>query len=272
MSQLVHKTTQQNHAFSCGFCRSDSTGKEKDEETGYGYFGARYMDHELMTSFLSVDRYADKYPFISPYAYCAWNPIRLIDPSGDSIILRGDTEKAKSYGLEEMQKRTKNLTFEKNEQGYVICSGEAVTEEEKYMEKIIGSDEVIVNLWIQNTDIIKNASLDGGASQLKTDEGGGAFMGNRLSDDGQKVYGYQVLNASAAIKVDYNSGTLIWHEIAESYEGGLISKKARTSCQYSNTENARSVYSKAHERANAYFSGNVKKHTLWGRTSIYLER
>ena len=27
------------------------TGKKKDEETGYGYFGARYMDHELMTSF-----------------------------------------------------------------------------------------------------------------------------------------------------------------------------------------------------------------------------
>ena len=26
-------------------------GKERDEETGYGYFGARYMDHELMTSF-----------------------------------------------------------------------------------------------------------------------------------------------------------------------------------------------------------------------------
>ena len=64
-----------------------STGKEKDTETGYGYFGARYMDHELMTMWLSVDRYADKYPFISPYAYCAWNPIRLTDPNGDSIAL-----------------------------------------------------------------------------------------------------------------------------------------------------------------------------------------
>ena len=41
------------------------TGKERDEETGYGYFGARYMDYTLMTSFISVDRYASKYPFIS---------------------------------------------------------------------------------------------------------------------------------------------------------------------------------------------------------------
>ena len=56
------------------------SGKEKDEETGYGYFGARYMDHELITSWLSVDPMADKYPSISPYAYCAWNPVRQVVP------------------------------------------------------------------------------------------------------------------------------------------------------------------------------------------------
>ena len=61
------------------------TGKERDEETGYGYFGARYMDHELMTMWLSVDPMADKYPSISPYAYCAWNPIKLVDPNGMEI-------------------------------------------------------------------------------------------------------------------------------------------------------------------------------------------
>ncbi len=56
--------------------------EQRDEETGYGYFGARYMDHELMTMWLSVDPLADKYPSISPYAYCAWNPVRLVDPNG----------------------------------------------------------------------------------------------------------------------------------------------------------------------------------------------
>ena len=63
------------------------TGKEKDKETGYGYFGARYMDHELMTMWLSVDPMADKYPSISPYAYCAWNPVKLVDPDGKEIHL-----------------------------------------------------------------------------------------------------------------------------------------------------------------------------------------
>ena len=62
------------------------TGKERDSETGFGYFGARYMDYELMTMWLSVDPMADKYPGISPYAYCAWNPVRLVDPDGNEVF------------------------------------------------------------------------------------------------------------------------------------------------------------------------------------------
>jgi RHS repeat-associated protein len=61
------------------------TGKERDEETGYGYFGARYMDHELMTMWLSVDPMADKYPSVSPYNYCMWNPVKLVDPDGQDV-------------------------------------------------------------------------------------------------------------------------------------------------------------------------------------------
>ena len=81
----LNLTNSCNKNISGNFLYFTFTGKERDEETGYGYFGARYMDHELMTMWLSVDRYADKYPFISPYAYCAWNPIRLTDPEGDTI-------------------------------------------------------------------------------------------------------------------------------------------------------------------------------------------
>lgn len=38
-----------------------------------------------MTGWLSVDPLADKYSSISPYAYCAWNPINLVDPNGKKI-------------------------------------------------------------------------------------------------------------------------------------------------------------------------------------------
>ena len=58
--------------------------KERDSETGFSYFGARYYDSDLMTGWLSVDPMADKYPNISPYAYCGWNPVRLVDPDGEA--------------------------------------------------------------------------------------------------------------------------------------------------------------------------------------------
>ena len=74
------------------------TGKEKDAETGYSYFGARYMDHELMTMWLSVDPMSDKYPSLSSYAYCAWNPVKLIDPDGDSIAVLIAPNAAGHYG------------------------------------------------------------------------------------------------------------------------------------------------------------------------------
>jgi len=50
-------------------------------ETGYGYFGARYYDSGL-SIWLSVDPMSDKYPNMSPYNYCANNPVRFKDPSG----------------------------------------------------------------------------------------------------------------------------------------------------------------------------------------------
>ena len=64
------------------------SGKEKDVETGYGYFGARYYDSGL-SIWLSVDPMSDKYPSMSPYNYCANNPVILVDPDGEEIYVSG---------------------------------------------------------------------------------------------------------------------------------------------------------------------------------------
>ena len=63
------------------------TGKERDSEIGLSYFGARYYDSDILTGWLSVDPMADKYPSLSPYAYCGWNPVRLVDPDGEDIVI-----------------------------------------------------------------------------------------------------------------------------------------------------------------------------------------
>jgi RHS repeat-associated protein len=69
---------QRNASWSAPYTFS---AKEKDVETGYSYFGARYYDSGL-SIWLSVDPMSDKYPNLTPYAYCANNPVILVDPDG----------------------------------------------------------------------------------------------------------------------------------------------------------------------------------------------
>jgi RHS repeat-associated protein len=57
------------------------SAKERDLETSYSYFGARYYDAGL-SIWLSVDPLSDKYPSMSAYMYCAGNPVMLVDPDG----------------------------------------------------------------------------------------------------------------------------------------------------------------------------------------------
>ena len=68
-----HYTLHSSHTFSA---------KEKDSETGLSYFGARYYSSDL-SIWLSVDPQASKYPSLSPYVYCADNPVKLVDPNGE---------------------------------------------------------------------------------------------------------------------------------------------------------------------------------------------
>ena len=75
-----------NHAKTTTFSAQSFTGKERDSETGFSYFGARYYDSDILTGWLSVDPLADKYPSLFPYAYCGWNPVKLVDPDGRDTL------------------------------------------------------------------------------------------------------------------------------------------------------------------------------------------
>ena len=62
------------------------TGKEMITMHGLNWqdFGARWLDNVRM-QFTSVDPLAEKYYSISPYAYCAGNPVNRIDYDGKEI-------------------------------------------------------------------------------------------------------------------------------------------------------------------------------------------
>ena len=78
--------------------------KELDEETGLYYYGARYLN-PMDAMWLSVDPLFEKYVGMSPYNYCAGNPVNFIDPdgmdyysstdeNGNEVIQWQDSEKA----------------------------------------------------------------------------------------------------------------------------------------------------------------------------------
>lgn len=57
--------------------------------------------------------------------------------------------------------------------------------------------------------------------------------------------------------IDPKSANIIWHEISESYEGGLISLQRNRSCNINDMKNFKDVYQQSHNNANYYFCGNI---------------
>ena len=83
------------------------SAKERDPETGLSYFGSRYYSSDLSV-WLSVDPMAAKYASLSPYVYCANNPVKLVDPNGREITLEtiykkdangNDTKEIERYNI-----------------------------------------------------------------------------------------------------------------------------------------------------------------------------
>ena len=219
--------------------------KELDEETGMYYYEARYMAPPV---FISRDRLFEKYPFMSPYAYCMNNPIKYIDPSGDSVVIKCDDAKLVAAAMKQMQSRSKNLTFYRNDNGVVGYKGEAKTKEEKYMVEIISNSQVIVNLQVKDRGI--------GFFDYA-----GYFMGNKfITDDKKKILANQILNIKTAADWDrkgHRPGNMIWHEIAEAFEGGLASISSGVEAEPS-TSNEYPPYKNAHFKAGEYFPGSLE--------------
>jgi RHS repeat-associated protein len=84
-------------------------GKERDEETGLYYYGARYYAAWL-ARFVSVDPLKDEYPFYTPYQYAGNKPVNSIDLDGleenpkTSTGGQGKKQQVKAYTNPEIKK------------------------------------------------------------------------------------------------------------------------------------------------------------------------
>ena len=97
------------------------SAKEKDSETGLSYFGSRYYSSDL-SIWLSVDPMSDKYPSLSPFVYCANNPVKVVDPNGEEIVIFVNKTKYTYNGKDFVDGNGNVANFNKNSFEYRVLS------------------------------------------------------------------------------------------------------------------------------------------------------
>jgi len=123
--------------------------KELDGRNGLNLYdySARYMDF-AMPGFTTVDPLAEKYYSISPYVYCANNPIKYTDKLGRDLTLTGaHSQKA----LKEIQAGVENsiaITYDPNN-GYLSYTrneGVKVSPQAQMVMDVIDHKVIQVNM------------------------------------------------------------------------------------------------------------------------------
>jgi RHS repeat-associated protein len=122
-------------------------GKEFVETNGYDMYDyeARGMYPAIMR-FTTVDPMAEKYPSISPYAYCGNNPVNRIDPNGMEWKTKEDEEYAQSLS----QSMTDRMNSEQKSldklNAKIAKNQEKEKDVSKDQAKAVGMQENINNL------------------------------------------------------------------------------------------------------------------------------
>lgn len=151
-----------------------------------------------------------------------------------------------------MQSASKSLTFSLDETtGKVSCLGKPKTRQEKMMQSIVNSSDVTVNLIVQD----HNKHRNGGKIF------GGSFDGNKFSNEKRNhVNAYQTINVNTSAKYDKlcnAPGRMIWHELTESYKGGLNTLSSGVEAVAGFQDAVNPQYIEAHSFANDYFPADI---------------
>ncbi|MDD6582278.1 MAG: hypothetical protein PUF10_06350 [Bacteroidales bacterium] len=83
--------------------------------------------HPALSLWLSVDPMADKYPGVSPYVYCANNPVRLKDEDGRTFEVADNDESHKDILSIVSEHHRHRVSFGEN--GLVSVNTEGLSEE-----------------------------------------------------------------------------------------------------------------------------------------------
>ncbi|MDX2361572.1 MAG: RHS repeat-associated core domain-containing protein [Crocinitomicaceae bacterium] len=163
--------------------RYQFTGHEFDEETNYGYHGARYYNREL-GRYMSVDRFSENFYGQSPYVYAGNRVIDAVDVNGDSIIINDEgyiiSAERDSDGI-----LIDNLVFMQGGDGSLTSLGELTRE--------VNADDWFANLLAGNAQESADLTLLGMFTFQSYEAGNGKWdfknlnRGNELLNQGGRA-------------------------------------------------------------------------------------
>ncbi len=228
------------------------TGKERDTETNYDYFGARYYDSEL-GRFLSCDKYSYKYPSLSSYQYGGNNPIRYIDINGDSLWVGVDRNAAINIIQQIANIDVSSIYVSDDGLVGINIEGQDLANNEglSVLNDIIGSDKNI--LFSVSSEYTAKVSKGGNIKHFNLDlplvKGANQILGyNNLSITSRDNVNAYLMPAdkkfagavyiSSNIQINKNNSTLpsaslAFHELAENYARSILNKNYQDAHQYS---------------------------------------
>jgi RHS repeat-associated protein len=139
------------------------SGKERERTASlrdYDFSARRYF--APICSWLAPDRRATQYTDISPFAYCASNPIRYIDPTGNELQLSGKESALHKFidALSKALANTATVNLENNQVTIEIkpdadkASFEEQQEAELYRKIISDEATTLINVVESSADVI----------------------------------------------------------------------------------------------------------------------
>ena len=225
-------TTEFNATFGSDIIPKYSfNAKELDEETGMYYYEARYYKPPVFTS---RDPMFEKYFWMTPYAYCANNPIKYVDPDGEKFVV----PRVKIKG----QKGRYNVTFNGTS---VTMQRTGIKKSKEILQYQSGANEFVDNMVASYYYIVncEGADVDGAMKQVA--ESATTVKVKKQRDAGSylwKTIRYDFSQGSKIEREDgvsgYQSPALgFWSEVYHAYLDIIDKKTKKSLSSFSDTYN-----------------------------------
>ena len=195
--------------------RQKFTQKERDNESGLDYFGARYYS-SAQGRFTSADDFLSDTRTNDPdswnlYVYVRNNPLRYVDPSGEEVYSGNLSDEEKKKIIADWKDKTgyQNITFDKNNKLVVDTSagfkGGSAAARGQLLDAVNSTDHF--NLKSVDTTKVAFAEVDAGTTVINA-------TGQRRTDYTVQIdFGdFNRVRGDAEAKAAFSIGLVLIHE------------------------------------------------------------